>query len=108
MPLSATHCQLLHLLLVFILCRTLILIRFAVFNLLSPLIAGRVQRTLILCQSCEFKISMKILILLVVHLEEYLTTKGHVMLLLYTELGGPGDARGGDNARPTHSSMALR
>lgn len=51
---------------------------------------------------------MKILILLVVHLEEYLTAKGHVMLLLYTELGGLGDARGGDDARPTHSSMALR
>lgn len=50
---------------------------------------------------------MKILILLRVHLEEYLTIERNILLLLYTEFGVVGDAQKGGHARPSHSSTAL-
>lgn len=110
MPLSATHCQLLHLLLVFILCKTLILIVLAVSNQLLPIV-GNMQSKFSFCQSFRFKISMKILILLTTHLEEYLTPKRDkiLLLMLHTESGAVGGAQGGRDAWLTHSSStALR
>lgn len=54
---------------------------------------------------------MKILILLTIHLEEYLTPNIDTILLLmlHTESGVVGGAQVGRDAWPTHSSsMALR